>query len=274
MYSAFQLSKKYFRYFFKAQNSRGHGVHSPFVFDFIIHVLNDKKRYNCYSKIELLRKKLLSDKVLIEVEDFGAGSAVFPFKKRRIKDIAVSSLKKKKYAQLLFRIAKYYQSKTIVELGTSLGITTCYLASANPGSKVFTFEGAKNIAKIASNNFEKCGLNNIELIEGDFQKTLVVNKACLTGQVGQEEIENVDFLFIDGNHRKNATLKYFNFFLKKSTAKSIFIFDDIHWSEQMEEAWNIIQQHDSVTLTIDLFFIGLVFFSKDFKVKQHFIIRF
>ncbi|MGN6531542.1 MAG: O-methyltransferase [Ginsengibacter sp.] len=265
MYSAFQLAKKYFRYFVNAQNGKGHGVHSPFVFDFIIHVLNDKKKYNCYAKIESLRKELLANHTSIEVQDFGAGSAVIPFKNRIVKDIAASSLKKKKYGQLLFRITKYYQSKTIVELGTSFGITACYLASASADSKVFTFEGAKNIAKIASQNFEKCGLKNIELIEGDFNKTVSANEKI---------IANVDLLFIDGNHRKEATLEYFDFFLKKLNEHSIFIFDDIHWSKEMEEAWKAIQQHDSVTLTIDLFFVGLVFFSKDFKVKQHFTIRF
>jgi predicted O-methyltransferase YrrM len=265
MYSAFQLAQKYFRYYLNAQNGKGHGIHSPFVFDFIIHVLNDKKKYDCYEKIEPFRKKLLANVNTIEVEDFGAGSAVIPFKKRVIKDIAASSLKKKKYAQLLFRIAKYYQSKTIIELGTSFGITTCYLACANANSKVFTFEGAKNIAKIASDNFTKCGLKNIELIEGDFQKTLSLNRQIMS---------NVDLLFIDGNHRKEATLSYFNLFLEKARNNSIFIFDDIHWSKEMEEAWKLIQQHDSVTLTIDLFFIGLVFFSKDFKVKQDFTIRF
>ena len=265
MYSAFQLAKKYFLYYFKAHNGKGHGVHSPFVFDFIIHVLNDKKKYDCYSKIESLRKEFLANDTAIEVEDFGAGSAILPFKNRKIKDIASSSLKKKKYAQLLFRIAKYYQPKTIVELGTSFGITTSYLASANRDSNVFTFEGAKNIAKIASDNFEKAGLKNIELIEGNFEKTLSVNK---------EKTGSVNLLFIDGNHRKKATLEYFVFFLSKSTNNSIFIFDDIHWSEEMEEAWKLIQQHDSVTLTIDLFFIGMVFFSTDFKVKQHFTIRF
>jgi predicted O-methyltransferase YrrM len=265
MYSAFQLAKKYFHYLLTAQNGRGHGVHSPFVFDFIIHVLNDKKKYDCYSKIESLRKELLKNNKVIEVEDFGAGSAVIPFKNRIVKDIAASSLKKKKYAQLLFRIAKYYHPKTIVELGTSFGITTCYLASANANSKVFTFEGAKNIAKIAKENFENLQLKNIEMVEGSFEKTLpfISNK-----------IENIDLLFVDGNHRKDPTLEYFHFFLSKATNNSIFIFDDIHWSREMEEAWKLIQAHDSVTLTIDLFFIGLVFFSTDFKVKQHFTIRF
>lgn len=265
MYSSFQLTKKYFNYYIKAQNGKGHGIHSPFVFDFIIHVLNDKKEYNCYPRIESLRKKLLENNTTIEVEDFGAGSAVIPFKNRAVKDIAASSLKRKKYAQLLFRIAKYYQCKTIVELGTSFGITASYLASANPDSKIFTFEGAYNIAKIASQNFEEMNLKNVELIEGNFERTL---------SFLNDKMENIDLLFIDGNHLKNATLEYFDLFRKKSHVHSIFIFDDIHWSREMEEAWKLIQEHDSVTLSIDLFFAGLVFFSKDFKVKQHFTIRF
>lgn len=265
MYSSFQLAKKYLNYYLKAQNGKGHGTHSPFVFDFIIHVLNDKKKYDCFSKIELLRKALLKNDTTIEVEDFGAGSAVIPFKNRVVKNIAASSLKKKKYAQLLFRIAKYYQSKTIIELGTSFGITSCYLASANRSSKIFTFEGAHNIAKIALQNFEEIQLKNIELTEGNFEKTL--------SQL-DDKVENIDLLFVDGNHRKNATLKYFDFFLNKSNEHSIFIFDDIHWSVEMEEAWKLIQEQDSVTMTIDLFFIGIVFFSNDFRVKQHFSIRF
>jgi len=265
MYSSFQLAKKYFYYFLHSKNGKGHGVHSPFVFDFIIHVLNDKKKYDCYDKIESLRRSLLKNDNEIEVEDFGAGSAVIPFKTRKIKDIARSSLKKKKYSQLLFRIAKYYQAKNIVELGTSFGITTAYLASSNSNAKVITTEGSKNIANIAGQNFKEAGLNNIELINGDFKKTIpsVLDK-----------FENIDLLFVDGNHRKKPTLEYFDLFLKKAGRNSIFIFDDIHWSHEMEEAWEEIKQHPSVTLTIDLFFIGLVFFSKDFKVKQDFPVRF
>jgi predicted O-methyltransferase YrrM len=265
MFSAFQLSKKFFKYYLFAHNGKGHGVHSPFVFDFIIHVLNDDKKYPCYRRIESLRKQLLTNNTTIEVEDFGAGSAVIPFKNRKIKDIARTSLKTKKYGQLLFRIAKYYRCKNIVELGTSFGISSCYLASANYASKVWTFEGSHNIAAIAINNFKNIGLKNIELIEGNFQKTIPASI---------DNIKNIDLLFVDGNHRKKATLEYFDIFLEKSTNQSIFIFDDIHWSKEMEEAWKLIQQHPSVTLTIDLFFIGLVLFNSDFKVKQDFIIRF
>ncbi len=265
MYSSFQLAKKYFHYYFHSKNGKGHGVHSPFVFDFIIHVLDDRKKYACYDIIESLRRSLLKNDTEIEIEDFGAGSAVIPFKNRKVKDIARSSLKKKKYAQLLFRIAKYFHSKNIVELGTSFGITTCYLASSNNNAKVITLEGSNNISKIALQNFNEATVDNIELIKGDFAKT--ISSVC-------EKFKTIDLLFIDGNHRKKSTLEYFQFFLKKSNENSIFIFDDIHWSKEMEEAWEEIKGHHSVTLTIDLFFIGLVFFSKDFKVKQDFPIRF
>jgi len=266
MYSTYKLAKKYFRYYFTAANGKGHGIHSPFVFDFIKNVLQDKKQYECYEKIEKLRSELLQNKTLIEVEDRGAGSSVILSKNRRVvKDIAGSSLKNKKFAQLFFRQVKYYKPQTIVELGTSFGITTSYMAFGNPISAVYTLEGAGHIAQIAQNNFDKLELQNVHLIRGDFNETL---PALL------QKINKVDFVFVDGNHLKTPTLQYFNWLLEKSSGQSIFIFDDIHWSAEMEEAWEQIQHHTAVNLTIDLFFVGLVFFNKDFKAKQHFVIRF
>ena len=121
------------------------------------------------------------------------------------------------------------------------------------------------IAKIARQNFNTAELKNINLIVGNFDKTFLD---------ALQEIKKVDLAFIDGNHRRKATLDYFLTLLKKSSNTSIFIFDDIHWSSEMEDAWKLIQDHDSVKLTIDLFFIGVVFFNPDFKVRQHFTIRF
>lgn len=265
MYSSFQLAKKYLHYYLRAKNGKGHGIHSPFVFDFVIHVLNDAVKYDWYDKIESLRKQLLTNKAIIEVKDFGAGSAIIPSAKRKVSAIAKSSLKNKKFGQLLFRISKYYQPETIIELGTSLGITTCYMACANKKSTVYTFEGSTPIADIASQNFTKAGLQNIKLVRGNFDQTFSDTLS---------EIKKIDLAFVDGNHRKKATLDYFSLLQDKSTSGSIFIFDDIHWSYEMEEAWKGIQEHPSVTLTIDLFFIGFVFFNPDFKVKQHFTIRF
>ncbi len=265
MFSAFQLTKKYIHYYLSASNGKGHGVHSPFVFDFIKNVLRDKIRYPCYAAIEQQRQQLLQNKEVIEVEDFGAGSAVMKSNKRIIKNIAASSLKPKKFAQLLFRIVQYYHPATIIELGTSLGITTCYLAKGNEAGKVFTFEGSGAIAAIAQKNFEHLQLNNIQLTLGNFAKSF---------QPMLNKIGKVDLAFVDGNHRKQPTSEYFHQLLQYSSASTILIFDDIHWSEEMEAAWNHIQQHPSVTLTIDLFFIGLVFINPQFKEKQHFSIRF
>jgi predicted O-methyltransferase YrrM len=265
MYSKFQLAKKYLRYYITASNGKGHGIHSPFVFDFIKHVKNDKKEYTCYEEIEKERKKLLANESVIEVEDFGAGSSVIKTNKRVVKNIARSSLKPKKFSQLLFRIVNYYQPKTIIELGTSLGITTSYLAKANAGATIFTCEGAKNIAAIAQQTFNNLDIKNISLTKGDFDQTL---PAVLS------QIKNIDLAFIDGNHRKAPTLAYFARLLERSNPSTILIFDDIHWSHEMEEAWAEIQQHPAVTLTIDLFFIGIVCINTDFKAKQHFTLRF
>ncbi len=265
MYSSYQLAKKFIRYYFTAQNGKGHGIHSPFVFDFVTNVLNDKKIYECYGAIEPLRKELLNNNRSIEVEDFGAGSAVTPTIKRKVSAIARSSLKNKKFAQLLFRIVKYYKPETIIELGTSFGITTCYLACANAHSKVHTLEGSPAIGEIAQRNFKNANLHNINFLQGNFEKSF---PAVLS------KTKNIDLVFVDGNHQKEATLAYFAECLKKSSSSSIFIFDDIHWSWGMEDAWKKIKEHPSVTLTIDLFFMGLVFLNPDFKVKQNFIIRF
>lgn len=264
MYNILQLGKKYLKYYGTASNGKGHGMHSPFVYTFIEKVLNDKTKYEAYEKIEAVRKSLLQNKHEIKVEDFGAGSTVIKTKQRIVKDIAASSLKPKKFSQLLHRIVQFYNHQNIVELGTSLGITTAYLAAANKAN-VTTMEGSKNIATIAASNFEKLQLKNINLVVGEFEKTL---------NPYVQKTEVIDLAFVDGNHRKEPTVQYFEALLPKLHNDSFLIFDDIHWSKEMEEAWEIIKNNDVVTMSIDLFFIGIVFFKKDFKIKQHFSIRF
>lgn len=265
MYSISQLAKKFIRYYATAANSKGHGVHSPFVFDFIKFIKNDRQPYPSYQAIEQCRKKLLGNGELIEVQDFGAGSTVIKTKHRRVDAIAASSLKPKKFAQLFHRMVKAYQPANIVELGTSFGISTAYMATAAPHATLYSLEGAPAIAQIAQQNFEQLGIQNIQLIEGDFANTL---PKLL------QQLNCIDFAYVDGNHRKVPTLDYFNQLLAKSHENTVTIFDDIHWSAEMEAAWETIKDHDSVTLSIDLFFIGIIFFKKEFKVKQHFIIRF
>ena len=265
MYSSLKLAQKYLHYYLNASNGKGHGIHSPFVFDFIIHVLNDKRNFYAYSQIEHLRQELLNDNTIIYVEDFGAGSSITKTNQRKICDIAKHVAKNRKFAQLLFRIVNYYQPKNIIELGTSLGISSAYLASANVNSKLITIEGSPEVAAIAKKNLSELGFKNIKSITGNFDD-------MLTDVL--KNIPSVDLVFIDGNHRKEPTIKYFDQLLEHASEQSIFIFDDIHWSTEMDEAWKHIKQSSQVTMSIDLFFFGLVFFRKDFKAKQDFVLRF
>jgi predicted O-methyltransferase YrrM len=265
MYSRFQLALKYGRYYFSAANGKGHGIHSPFVFNFIKNVLRDNQHYDDYSKVEALRKKMLSDYSVIEVEDFGAGSSGNTSAKRKVAEIAARAAKSKKYGQLLYRMARHYKPAGMLELGTSLGITASYLAEGNKVGKLVTAEGSKEIAEKAKQNFRDLQLQNVEQVRGEFKYTL---------PMALYKLPTLDLAFIDGNHRREPTENYLRLLMEKRNANSIFIFDDIHWSEQMEQAWESIRQHPLVFCTVDLFFIGIVFFRKEFREKQHFTIRF
>lgn len=265
MYSSLQLAVKYFKHWITASNGKGHGMHSPFVFEFITKVLNDKTNYPEYEKVEALRDQLLNDHTILDVEDFGAGSMMDKKNRRSISSIAKNAAKPKKFGQLLFRMIKYYQPKTILELGTSLGITTAYLSLAKPDAGLTTMEGSTEIAGVAKRNFKNLEIRNIEIIEGNFDHTL---SSLITHH------SYVDFAFIDGNHRQEPTLRYFQQLLAKTNNDSILVFDDIHWSGEMEAAWETIKNNLAVTCSIDLFFTGIVFFRKEFKEKQHFAISF
>lgn len=265
MYSTFHLAFKYFYYYLTASNGKGHGMHSPFVFEFITKILNDENRYPEYEKVEGLRKQLLLDKSNIKIKDMGAGSAVSKSQTRSINSIARSAAKPAKYGQLLYRMVKHYHPHTILNMGTSLGVTTAYLAKADPVSSVITMEGSPEVAAKARQHFKSLQLGNIHLAEGNFDDTI---------QDVLKELKTVDFAFIDGNHRKEPTESYFQQILPFTHNDTILVFDDIHWSREMEEAWEMIKKHDTVKATIDLFFIGIVIFRQEFKSKQHFSIRF
>ena len=258
---------KYLNYWFSAKNA--HGIHSPFVFSLYNEVISKKGAYYSFDKIEQLRKKLLYSKKEIEVTDLGAGRSG----KRTLAEIAERSAKSKKYCELLFRIVYHFKPGSILELGTSLGISTAYFASANPKAKVITIEGCPNTAAEAKKNFESLGLKNIESVVGNFDQNL----PAVLGRLKTEDLPDRQagcrLVFIDGNHRKEPTLNYFKQLLGFVNNDSILIFDDIHWSDDMEKAWDEIKKNPQVTITIDLFFLGLVFFRKE-QVKENFTLRF
>lgn len=241
-----------------------HGTHSPFVYKLTDEVIYDFKSRIEYKSIEEQRKKLFSDDSLVTVTDLGAGSHLNKNRTKKVSQIAKNALKNPALAQLIYRLAKDNNPKSIIELGTCLGITTAYLSKACPEADVITIEGCPETAKVAYRNFSELGLENVELQVGNFDVLLPEVIA---------NVEKLDFVYIDGNHRKEATLNYFKWCLPKIHENSLLIFDDIYWSKGMKEAWEEIKNHPDVVVTVDLFWIGLVYFRKG-QAKEHFKIRF
>lgn len=253
--------KEYLQYLLKARGIAN--MHSPFVYDFMENVLHDARHFYAYDEIESFRQRLLSCNELVTVNDYGAGATTLHPVKIMISDVLKKSAKPARQAQLLYRMAVHYQCHRLLEIGTSLGFSAMYLAASSTQAKVITLEGASELAERARKNFEATGMRNIEVIEGRFD-------TILTGAL--EKSGKPDLIFFDGNHRLEPTLQYFNQALAFAQDASIFIFDDIHWSPEMKAAWEIIKKNSRVTVTIDLFYFGIVFFRKQLS-KQDFILK-
>ncbi|MDQ8053050.1 MAG: class I SAM-dependent methyltransferase [Pedobacter sp.] len=241
-----------------------HGTHSPFVYKLTDEVIYDFSHKKEYDAIEQQRKKLLNDDRTITITDLGAGSHLNKNKTKKVAQLAKNALKSPRLAQLIHRLVKQQKPSNLIELGTCLGITSAYLATAVPNAPLLTIEGCPETAAIAHQNFRELNLPNIELQVGNFNELLprAINEA-----------QTLDFVYVDGNHTKSATLNYFHWCLPKINKQTMLIFDDIYWSEGMKEAWQEIKSHPQVTITIDLFWIGLVFF-REGQAKEHFKIRF
>lgn len=251
--------KQYIKFLIKSSNQ--HGVHSPFVYDLVTQCFYDKTKYPHYKKLDNFRKHLKQTNLELDITDFGAGSTKLKSNNRKVSDIATHVSISKKNAKLLYRVAKYFKPDTVLELGTSLGLATQALALGNPNSKITTIEGCPQISAYTNSNFQLEQLDAINLLTGNFSEV-----------IPKLDEAKWDLIFFDGNHQKDATLKYFEMLLPKSHNNSIFIFDDIYWSKGMTETWKTIKKHPKVTVTIDTFYWGIVFFRKE-QVKEHFTIR-
>lgn len=254
------ILKSYLKFLWNSKNE--HGVHSPFVFSLVTKCFYDKNEYAEYSILKNYRKSLLENTDTIEVTDFGAGSRVFKSNARAINQIAKNAGITVKRAELLFRIANYFKPQNILEIGTSLGLATAALSLGNKKAEIITLEGCPETSSVAKNLFGKFDLN-ADFVVAEFSQYLK-DLAIPTPQF--------QLIYFDGNHSKEATLHYFEMLLPTITNDCVWIFDDIHWSAGMEEAWEIIKQHPKVTVTIDTFQWGLVFFRSE-QPKEHFVIR-
>ncbi len=263
----FDQARKYAWYYLNAKTK--HGVHSPFVYDLVTQVLEDKSEYPEYAAVEKLRLSLLNNKLVTEVEDFGAGAANRGNTyERKVSEIAAKAAKPAKWGKLLYRLCRYFQPKYMLELGTSLGISSAYQAAgaASEGQipEFYTLEGSANLVELSQINLKDLGLSWVKPVQGNFDETL---------QPLVDSLNQVDYAFIDGNHRKEPTLRYFEQLLPKCHDQTLLIFDDIYWSKDMSEAWEEIKAHPRVTVSVDLFYLGLVFLRPD-QAEEHFVIRF
>lgn len=254
----------YLKYLLRSGNE--HAIHSPFLFDLYTQVIAENKDYNPdYEELKALRKMLLKSEQQIEILDLGAGSRINKSNLRKIKTIAKNAEKPEKFAKLFNRLIKRFQPKTILELGTSLGLTTLYMSRAKPDAQIISFEGCPQTASIAKENFNSAKASNIQVVVGNIDHTLPQQLSKMA--------KTIDFAYFDANHRYEPTVRYFENCLPYAANDSVFIFDDIYWSAEMTKAWEEIKLHPQVTLTVDLFWIGLVFFRKE-QPKEHFTLRF
>jgi predicted O-methyltransferase YrrM len=256
------LLDSFLKHIFLAKDE--HSLHSPFLFSFYNNTVECKTKPEETPQIEALRSSLKKGRSIIEITDFGAGSRWYKSNRRSIASIAKTSEKPQKWQLVLYRILNvYFHNSTVVELGTSLGITTSYLSVANSTNQIITFEGCPEIASVARQNFERLALSNVSLNIGNIDQTL---PEYIKG------ISKIGLIFFDANHRYEPTLRYFKLCLEKIEEDSIFIFDDIYWSKEMRKAWEEIKEHEAVRQTLDFYQIGIVMFRKT-QPKQHFRLR-
>jgi predicted O-methyltransferase YrrM len=241
-----------------------HGVHSPFVYDLVSQVLRPSESLDEMVPIEELRNQLLRSEQRIRVNDLGAGSRVMDMPVRRVADIARTALKAPRHARMLYRLARYFNAEQVLELGTSFGISTLYLARGAEDGTVTTIEGCPQTHHIARRHFELLRQTNIRPVLGSFRSELP--KVL-------KELPRLDLAFLDGHHAKAPTLDYFAQCLAKAHNDTVLVFDDIHWSRDMSEAWASIKAHPQVTVTIDLYDMGLVFLRQE-QAPEHFVLRY
>ncbi|MCK5170957.1 MAG: class I SAM-dependent methyltransferase [Bacteroidales bacterium] len=263
MISQLEYALKYIKYWFFAKHKKGHGIHSPFIYKLIINVLNNKKNDETLNKVFDVYNKLRKSKEILEFNEIGAGTNYKKSKRITIGKIVKRSSINRKYGKLIYNLIKYFNPKEILELGTSVGISSAYIAQAAPQSNFKSIEGIEEkirIAKETASEFK----HHTEFINGDFEN--ILNSVL-------EKYDRLDLVFFDGNHKKQSTINYFNSCLEKIHNETIFIFDDIHWSDEMEEAWTEIKNHPKVKVSVDIFRMGLIFFRKELSY-QYYVIKF
>lgn len=275
----------FLKHFFSSWNTTGEGIHSPYLFELVRFVLRDRNAYYCFADIERRREYLQACDDELDVVDFGSrGSKDGTHIRRKVSSIAKTHLERPEVGQALFRLVNWIgehekRPLQIIELGTSLGITTAYLASADSRNYVRTYEGSGEVLKVAQGVWRALKLENITWVEGNIDETLfrtdhslLSNAPACMDITPADTPAHIDIAYIDANHTYEATKRYADFLLNRLPEKGVIAIDDIHYSEDMERAWIELKADPRVTTTMDLFHLGLIFVDPHY-LKRHYKIR-
>ena len=235
-----------------------HGVHSPFVFKLITDVLK-QQHVEAWKPIEDARRKLLSNDSVYVVKDFGAGSKGLQTTRTYSQSVASSAMPKKK-GEALHLLVEHIQPSGLLEIGTHFGIGTLYLSEPlHSTKKIITLEGDPTHAAEARTLFHSFQKENIEVVEGNFNDTLPTTLNAFP---------EMEFVYVDGNHTEEATLRYFEILLQHKNITCI-VFDDIYWSKGMMRAWKQICSDARIELSLDFYWFGVIFLNGRMR-KEHF----
>jgi len=252
--------RKYLYFLLEASNQ--HGVHSPFIYQLVTQCFYKKIPKNLWKTFLNSRKYLEDNSEKKKTTALGSASKIFKSNTHPVSKIAkVAGITNKK-ANLLIKTINYLKPKQILEIGTAMSLGTSAIKTENDAVSILTLEECPETSKILQKLFEKNNFKAIEIINRNFSKTLSMNT----------QNKQFDCIIFDRNHSKKATLNYFEECLKTVHNNSFFIFDAIYWTPEMQEVWAIIKKHSKVTVTVDVFHLGIVFFRKE-QAKEHFKIR-
>lgn len=240
--------KERIQYRIKTRHHKGFGIHSPYLFHFINSVIQIKYPYYHFRQIESLRKDQTSNYKSLRNIDFIAH--------RRNK-------KEAHCGQIIFRIIQDAQFKTLLELGTNMGMETQYMALANLKARCITVTRSAELAALAQRRFQKQGLNHIEL---EILQSGEMPLKVIDG------VENLDFVLFNHSFISHDILDLFNQCLPKKNNGSIFVFMGIHGRPEMIEAWKKIRTDPNVQVTMDLYNLGIVMFNPELE-KKNYVLR-
>ena len=234
------------------QSLNQHGVEGKHIAQAFLKTLNGENtpdENQLFKKLNQFRLDLITDKRKISFEEIGHKSIM------TVAEVVDRAASPEIWAQFFYRLSQASRIKNILEIGTNLGISGQYFIKALEGkknAKFISMEGVKGLCEIASTRFDLIsGENHFEVVHGLYDKSLQ-----------NIVISNIyfDLIFIDGNHRYEATLKYFELLKNNLSYRAIVIFDDIHWSSGMRRAWREICTQKGVVFSVNFFKLGLIVF--------------